>query len=158
MGFAIERNRPPPRLRVFPWLPAWAFEEGGSGASADQGEPPYVLFVCQNQAQRDDFLTRADQELTGHRWHPSHPTEEHQYVGRRRILFCDERDIHHRQLEARRLPPYPPGHPARHGRDVGVRGVRLPGGADGSNASSARAEAPAAGSPRGPRLRAVDAA
>jgi hypothetical protein len=24
MGFFPERNRPPPRLRVFPWLPAWA--------------------------------------------------------------------------------------------------------------------------------------
>ena len=24
---------------------------------ADDGDPPYVLFVCQNQAQRDDFLT-----------------------------------------------------------------------------------------------------
>jgi hypothetical protein len=29
MGFAIERNRPPPRLRVFPWRPAWAL--GGRG-------------------------------------------------------------------------------------------------------------------------------
>jgi hypothetical protein len=124
----------------------------------DHDDPPYILFVCQNQAQRDDFLTRADQELTGHRWHPSHPTEQHQYVGRRRILFCDERDIHHRQLEARRLPPYPPGHPGRHGRDAEVRGVRLPGGADGSSASSPRAEAPAVGSPRGPRLTAVEAA
>jgi|SRR5215207_3643233 len=32
MGFGPERNRPPPRPRVFPWLPAWAFEEGGSAA------------------------------------------------------------------------------------------------------------------------------
>jgi hypothetical protein len=94
---------------------------------ADHDDPPYILFVCQNQAQRDDFLTRADQELTGHRWHPSHPTEQHQYVGRRRILFCDERDIHHRHLEARRLPPYPPGHPARNGSDAEIREVRLPG-------------------------------
>jgi hypothetical protein len=29
MGFSLERNRPPPRLRVFPWLPAWAL--GGRG-------------------------------------------------------------------------------------------------------------------------------
>jgi hypothetical protein len=94
---------------------------------ADHDDPPYILFVCQNQAQRDDFLTRADQELTGHRWHPSHPTEQHQYVGRRRILFCHERDIHHRHLEARRLPPYPPGHPARNGSDAEIREVRLPG-------------------------------
>jgi hypothetical protein len=69
-------------------------------------------------------LTGASAEIVSH---PSHPSEEHQYVGRRRILFCDERDIHHRQLEARRLPPYPPGHPARNGRDAEIRAVRLPG-------------------------------
>ena len=28
MGFSHERNRPPPRFGVFPWRPAWAFEEG----------------------------------------------------------------------------------------------------------------------------------
>jgi hypothetical protein len=96
---------------------------------ADHGDPPYILFVCQNKAQRDDFLARAEQELTGYRWHPSHSAEQEQYVGRRRILFCDERDIHDRHLEARRLPPYPPGHSARRGQDAEVRGVRLPGGA-----------------------------
>jgi hypothetical protein len=33
LGFFHERNRPLPRLRVFPWLPAWALEEVGSAAS-----------------------------------------------------------------------------------------------------------------------------
>jgi hypothetical protein len=94
---------------------------------ADHSDAPYILFVCQNEAQRDDFLTRADQELTGHRWHPNHPADPHQYTGRRHILFCDERDIHHGHCEARRLPPYPPGHPARNGGDAETRGVRLPG-------------------------------
>ncbi|MBA3261473.1 MAG: replication-relaxation family protein [Thermoleophilaceae bacterium] len=89
-------------------------------------EPPFVLFICQNDAQRDDFLARADQELTGHRWHPSHSADEHSYIGRRRILFCDERDAHRGLCEALRLAPYPPGHPGR-GREGEVRGVRLPG-------------------------------
>ena len=34
-------------------------------------QPPFVLFVCQDEAQRAQFLTAADRELTGHRWHPS---------------------------------------------------------------------------------------
>jgi hypothetical protein len=87
-----------------------------------------VLFICQDDAQRDDFLARADHELTGHRWHPSHTGSEHEYIGRRHILFCDERDIHLGQPHARRLAPYPPGHPGRQGRGAEVRGVRLPGG------------------------------
>jgi Replication-relaxation len=96
---------------------------------AEHSDAPYVLFICQDEGQRDDFLARADQELTGHRWHPNHPAAPHQYTGRRQILFCDERDIHHRHTEARRLPPYPPGHPARQGSDAEIRGVRLPAGA-----------------------------
>jgi hypothetical protein len=128
MGFALSATgRRPAPGRVF----ASRLGFGGRGVRrfSDHGDPPYILFVCQDQAQRDDFLARADQELTGHRWHPSHPAAEEQYVGRWRILFCDERDIHHQQLEARRLPPYPPGHPARRGHEAEVRGVRLPGGA-----------------------------
>jgi Replication-relaxation len=93
---------------------------------ADHSEPPYVVFICQDEAQRDDFLARADQELTGHRWHPNHPAAPHQYTGRRHILFCDERDIHHRHLEARRLAPYPPGHPSRTDKNGRVRRVNLP--------------------------------
>ena len=95
----------------------------------DHTDAPYVLFICQDEGQRDDFLARADQELTGQRWHPDHPAGPHHYTGRRHTLFCDERDIHHGHREARRLPPYPPGHPARRGHEAEVRGVRLPGGA-----------------------------
>jgi hypothetical protein len=36
-GFLPERNRPPPRLRVFPWLPAWAL--GGRGSAASRRTP-----------------------------------------------------------------------------------------------------------------------
>jgi hypothetical protein len=88
--------------------------------------PPFVLFICQDNTQRDDFLARADQELTGHRWHPTHTSDRYQYIGRRHILFCDERDAHLGHSHARRLPPYPPAHPARSGKNAEVRGVRLP--------------------------------
>jgi hypothetical protein len=39
----------------------------------DIQRPPYVLFVCQDDDQREQFLTAADRELTGHRWHASGP-------------------------------------------------------------------------------------
>jgi hypothetical protein len=95
----------------------------------ERAESPFVLFVCQDDAERDDFLSRADRELTGHHWHPTHTPDQHKYIGRRHILFCNERDAHHGRCQARRLPPYPPGHPARRGHDADVRGVRLPDGA-----------------------------
>ena len=83
---------------------------------------PYVLFVCQDESQREQFLAAADRELTGHRWHPTVPVDRHEYVGRRRILFAIERDAHAGDLEAWRLPAFPREHPAR---DNNVRRVAL---------------------------------
>jgi hypothetical protein len=114
---------------------AWWWRHTGLG---ERAEPPFVLFICQDVPQRDDFLARADQELTGHHWHPTNTSDQHHYVGRRHILFCRERDAHLGQPEARRLPPYPPGHPARRGRGAEVRGVRLPGPLSGIDAEPAR--------------------
>jgi hypothetical protein len=34
------------------------------------GERPFVIFICQDEDQRDRFLTAADRELTGQLWHP----------------------------------------------------------------------------------------
>jgi Replication-relaxation len=93
----------------------------------DCGEPPWVLFVCQEQARRDKFLAAADRDLTGHLWHPAVDTSEEHYPGRRRILFAREADIHGGILEARRVPGYPPRHPARRGPLAETRRVRLPG-------------------------------
>jgi hypothetical protein len=114
---------------------AWWWRHTELGGRA---EAPYVLFICQDDAQRDDFLARADRELSGHRWHPSRPADEHEYIGRRRILFCNERDAHLGQCTARRLPPCPPGHPARHGHDAEIRGVRLPGSTRGEDPRGTR--------------------
>jgi len=92
-------------------------------------DEPWVLFVCQDEAQRETFLDAADRELTGHRWHPSAAPADYIYLGRRRILFAAERDVHAGLLEARRVPAFPPGHPARHGEHAEIRRVRLPGAA-----------------------------
>jgi hypothetical protein len=128
MGFVHERNRPPPRPRPF-FASRLGFGGRGVRRFGERSEPPFVLFICQDDAQRDDFLARADDELTGHHWHPTHTADQHKYIGRRHILFCDERDVHLGQAHARRLAPYPPGHPARRSREAEVRDVRLPGGA-----------------------------
>ena len=81
----------------------------------DFDRPPFVVFICQDESQRAQFLTAADRELTGHRWHPSAPPEQYDYVGRRRILFALERDAHDGcagGLETPRLPAWPPrAHP-----------------------------------------------
>ena len=61
---------------------------------ADRDTPPWVLFVCQNEAHRDKFLAAADHDLTGRLWHPSATTDPSHYVGRRRTLFTCERDVH----------------------------------------------------------------
>jgi hypothetical protein len=96
-------------------------------AFTDGGEPPWVLFVCQDESHRDRFLAAADRDLTGRLWHPSASPSEAHYLGRRRTLFACEPDAHAGVLEARRVPAFPPGHPHRGGAPVLSRRVRLPG-------------------------------
>jgi hypothetical protein len=100
---------------------------------ADLPALPYVLFVCQDDSQREQFLAAADRELTGHRWHPTVAVDRHEYVGRRRILFAIEPDAHAAVLEAWRLPAFPPDHPAR---DDNVRRVVLTSGATAARSDS----------------------
>jgi hypothetical protein len=90
---------------------------------ADGDEPPFVIFVCQDDDQREQFMTVADRELTGHRWHPSVQPDEYEYFGRRHILFVVEPDAHRGVLDAWRLPAYPSEHSAR---TASVRRVSLP--------------------------------
>ena len=92
---------------------------------ADRGRP-FVIFVCQDEDQRDRFLSAADRELTGRLWHPSAPADAHAYIGRQALLFASEVDVHSGSLEARRAPGLPPGEAQRRVRE-GVRRVRLPG-------------------------------
>jgi hypothetical protein len=91
------------------------------------GDRPYVMFICQDEDQRDRFLNAADRELTGQLWHPSAAPDDMEYTGRQRVLFACELDMHLGRLEARRVPNVPPGDARRHGGAADVRGVRLPG-------------------------------
>jgi hypothetical protein len=94
---------------------------------ADHGEPPWVLFVCQDENHRDKFLAAADHDLTGRLWHPSATPSENHYPGRRRILFACEADAHADVLEAHRLPGFPPRDAGRRATANAARRVRLPG-------------------------------
>jgi hypothetical protein len=91
------------------------------------GEPPFVMFICQNEDQRERFLAAADHELTGQVWHPSAPADQHVCTGRQRVLFACELDMHIGRLEARRVPRLPPNNVAQRSRDASIRQVRLPG-------------------------------
>ena len=95
---------------------------------ADRGTAPFVVFVCQDDDHRDDFIAAADRELTGHRWHPDVGPNRYEYVGRQRLLFAAEIDAHRGWLEARRLPAFPKGHRERTDdlRRVRIAPVRAP--------------------------------
>ena len=66
---------------------------------------PYVIFVCQDEDQRDQFLYAADYELTGH--HDGLDYNRDRFVGRNRILFAVEQDMHAGRLDAWRVPAVP---------------------------------------------------
>lgn len=93
---------------------------------AHGSEPPFVVFVCQGDEQRETFLHVADRELTGRLSHPSDHASDHDYAGRGRILFASEVDMHAGTAVAWRVPHFPRGHPER-GASDGWRGVGLPG-------------------------------
>lgn len=88
----------------------------------NRATPPFVLFICQDDDQRDLFLDAADRQLLGHRWHPDVSPERYEYVGRQRILFATEIAAHTGALDARRVPLFPRGHTSR---QQGARGVRI---------------------------------
>jgi Replication-relaxation len=85
-------------------------------------DPPYVIFICQDQEHLRAFVHAADYELTGHHWHPSYGPEDYRFIGRERILFCVERDAHAGSFAAWRVPEFPSDHRAR---EPNVRGVRF---------------------------------
>lgn len=70
-------------------------------------DPPYVVFVCQDEGQLATFLQTADRELTGHLWHASDGADGHDYVGREQILFAVEVDLHANDGTAWRVPRLP---------------------------------------------------
>jgi hypothetical protein len=106
--------------------------------SCADGDRPYAMFLCQDEDQRERFLDAADRELTGQLWHPSAAPDEKMYVGRQRVLFACELDVHVGRLEASRVPRLSPNDARRPGHHRDVRRVRLPGHPDhGRQAASA---------------------
>jgi hypothetical protein len=91
------------------------------------GDRPFILFICQDEDQRDRFLNAADHELKGQLWHPSAAPDEKVYIGRQRVIFASELDMHLERLVARCVPSVPPGDARRHGSSADTRWVRLPG-------------------------------
>jgi hypothetical protein len=85
------------------------------------------MFICQDEDQRDRFLNAADRELTGQLWHPSAAPAEKIYIGRQRVIFASELDMHLGRLEARPAPSIPRHDPQRRDCAADIRGVRLPG-------------------------------
>ncbi len=100
----------------------WRYTEYGEADRA-----PWVVFVCQNEDQRDRFLVQADQEVTGRLWEVGEGSGEQEFAGRHRMLFVSEGDVYEGRAVAHRLPALPPGHPAREGSALDARVVRLPG-------------------------------
>jgi hypothetical protein len=80
---------------------------------ADTGVPPFVVFVCQDEHQRDAFLHAADRQLTGHVGHASDGARGHEYAGRQQLLFAVEVDIHRGDAGAWHVPSFPSDHPQR---------------------------------------------
>jgi hypothetical protein len=83
---------------------------------------PYVVFVCQDEDQRDQFLHAADYELTGH--HDYLNYEHDRFVGRNRLAFVVEHDMHAGCLDAWRSPKFSRDHPLRD-RHPDVRSLAL---------------------------------
>ena len=73
------------------------------------GEPPIVVFVCDDDDQALAFCRTADEVVTGRIATAGDAEAAWPHPARRRILFVAERAIHERSLEAYRLPPEPPG-------------------------------------------------
>lgn len=92
---------------------------------ADNGVPPFVIFVCQDEQQRDAFLHAADHQLSGHVGHASDGAQGHEYASRDQMLFVVEVDMHRGDAGARRVPSFPASHPRRR-RESRPVAVELP--------------------------------
>ena len=123
------------KFRRYENLLCWWWPQTDLAFGADL---PFVLFVCQDDAQRDTFLEVADRELTGHLWHPSDAPDAQPHPGRDQMLFATELDMHAGEPIAWRVPAFPAGHPER-GSSAVRRGVRLPGAARASDEAAERA-------------------
>jgi hypothetical protein len=71
-------------------------------------DPPLVVFVCRDQSNAKEFCRAADPVVTAaHAYGGEYPSEW-RYLGRERMVFVAERDIHEGRLVAYALPSLPP--------------------------------------------------
>jgi len=72
------------------------------------GEPPIVLFVCADGPKARQFADAADQAMTGRIARRGLPEFEWNHLGRKRVFFCAEPDLHAGSLRCLKLPEWPP--------------------------------------------------
>jgi hypothetical protein len=71
-------------------------------------EPPWGLIICPDQEALERWIAEADRLLTGRLSPYGAALTDAIWVGRERLFFCIERDIHERSLRAFRVPEHPP--------------------------------------------------
>ncbi len=86
-------------------LTAWALE---LRRYKGQGEPPLVLFACTDPAMVEQLARAADRVVTGTIARSGRPPSEWNYMGRKRMFFAAERDLHLGTLRMLKLPVLPP--------------------------------------------------
>jgi hypothetical protein len=70
--------------------------------------PPVVVFVCRDQANAKEFCRAADSVVTAaHAYGGEYPSEW-SYLGRERMFFVAERDVHDGRAVGYALPALPP--------------------------------------------------
>lgn len=69
---------------------------------------PSVVFVCRDRSRARQLATGADSVLRACRAYPGEYPFDWEYLGRQRILFASERDIHEGLLSAYGVPTLPP--------------------------------------------------
>ena len=116
---------------------------GGTRPYADQGAPPWVLFVCQDENHRDKFLAAADPRPHGPALAPiSHPHREPLPRAPADPVRLRSRRVTRTYSEARRLPGFPPRDPSRRGAAAEAGRVRLPGPGQGGIPGAGRTDVP----------------
>jgi hypothetical protein len=69
---------------------------------------PLVVFVCRDRARARECARGADSVLCACRAYAGEYPHDWEYLGRERILFVAERDVHEGLLRAYGVPPLPP--------------------------------------------------